>query len=58
MKWSHIFLLSTRNMAFANCVSQIIKLRVHSPDYTIKKVRLDNASEFNSQEYSDYYMSI
>jgi len=51
-------LLSTCNVAFARFFAQIIRLRVHFPDYTIKKVRLDNAGEFMSQAFNDYCMSI
>ena len=57
-KWSHVCLLSTRNMAFAKFLAQIIKLRAHFPDYTIKRVRLDNAGEFTSQAFNDYCMSV
>ena len=57
-RWSHVCLLSTRNMAFARLLAQIIKLRAQFPDYTIKKIRLDNAGEFTSQAFNDYCMSI
>lgn len=56
-RWSHVCLLSTRNMAFPRFLAQIIKLRAQFPDYTIKKVRLDNAGEFTSQTFNDYCMS-
>ena len=56
-RWSHVCLLSTRNMAFARFLAQIIKIRAQFPDYTIKKVRLDNAGEFTSQAFNDYCMS-
>ena len=56
--WSHICLLSTRNVAFARFLAQIIRLRAQFPDYTIKAVRLDNAGEFTSQAFNDYCMSI
>ncbi|KAL7613548.1 uncharacterized protein LOC128132495 [Lactuca sativa] len=45
-------------MAFAKFLTQIIKLKTHFPDYTIKRVRLDNASEFTSQAFNDYCMSV
>ncbi|BBG96653.1 Disease resistance protein CC-NBS-LRR class family [Prunus dulcis] len=48
-RWSHVCLLSTRNMAFARLLAQIIKLRAQFPDYPIKSIRLDNAGEFTSQ---------
>lgn len=57
-RWSHVCLLSTRNVAFAKFLAQIIKLRAHFPDYSIKKVRLDNAGEFTSQAFNDYCMSV
>ena len=57
-RWSHVCLLSTRNVAFARFLAQIIKLRAQFPDYIIKRVRLDNAGEFTSQAFNDYYMSI
>jgi transposase InsO family protein len=33
-------------------------LRAQFPDYPIKKIRLDNASEFTSKAFDDYCMSI
>ncbi|KAK1570985.1 hypothetical protein Q3G72_010194 [Acer saccharum] len=41
--WSHICLLSTRNVAFARLLAQIIRLQAHFPDHLIKSIRLDNA---------------
>ncbi|GJZ86555.1 disease resistance CC-NBS-LRR class family protein [Tanacetum coccineum] len=57
-RWSHISLLSTRNVAFAKFLAQIIKLRAHFSDYTVKRVRLGNAGEFTSQAFNDYCMSV
>ena len=57
-RWSHVNLLSTRNVAFARLLAQIIKLRAQSPDYPIKTIRLDNAAEFTSRAFDDYCMSI
>ncbi|GJS56942.1 disease resistance CC-NBS-LRR class family protein [Tanacetum coccineum] len=57
-RWSHVSLLSTRNVAFAKFLAQIIKLRTHFPDYTVKRVRLDNAGEFTSHAFNDYCMSV
>jgi transposase InsO family protein len=57
-RWSHVCLLSTRNVAFARLLAQIIRLRAQFPDYPIKKIRLDNASEFTSKAFDDYCMSI
>lgn len=56
-RWSHVCLLSTRNVAFARLLAEIIKLRAQFPDYIIKRVRLDNAGEFTSQAFNDYCMS-
>ena len=57
-RWSHVCLLSTRNVAFARFFAQIIRLQAQFPNYTIKKVRLDNTGEFTSQAFNDYCMSI
>ena len=57
-RWSHVCLLSTRNVAFIRLLAQIIKLQAHFPDYPIKKIRLDNASEFISKAFDDYCMSV
>ncbi|CAN1250021.1 Copia protein [Linum perenne] len=57
-KWSHVSLLSTRNMAFARLLAQLIRLRAHFPDHPIKRIRLDNAGEFTSQTFNDFCMSI
>ncbi|GJY11671.1 retrovirus-related pol polyprotein from transposon TNT 1-94 [Tanacetum coccineum] len=55
---SHISLLSTRNVAFAKFLAQIIKLRAHFSDYIVKRVRLDNAGEFTSHAFNDYCMFV
>ena len=57
-RWSHVCLLSTQNVAFSRLLAQIIRLRVQFPDHPIKTIRLDNAGEFLSQAFIDYYMSI
>ena len=57
-RWSHVTLLSTRNVVFAKLLAQIIKLRAHHPDYPIKSIRLDNAGEFTSKYFDDYCMSL
>ena len=57
-RWSHFYLLSTKNVAFARMLAQIIRLWAQFLNYPIKKIRLDNASEFTSQSFNDYYMSI
>lgn len=57
-RWSHVYLISTRNVAFARMLAQIIGLWAQFPDHPIKKIRLDNASEFTSHAFNDYYISI
>ena len=57
-RWSHVSLLATRNVAFARLLAQIIQLRANFPDYQIRRIRLDNAGEFTSQTFNDYFMSI
>ncbi|GJR54476.1 retrovirus-related pol polyprotein from transposon TNT 1-94 [Tanacetum coccineum] len=57
-RWSHVSLLSTRNVALSKFLAQMIKLRAHFPDYTVKRVRLDNAGEFTSHAFNDYCMSV
>ena len=54
-RWSHISLLSTRNLAFARLLAQLIKLRAHFPDTPIKTIRLDNAGEFISDSFNNYW---
>ena len=51
-------MLSTRNVAFARLLAQIIMLQAHFLDYPIKKIRLDNAGEFISKAFDDYCMSV
>ena len=55
--WSHVCLLSTRNMAFARLLAQIIRLKAQFLDYAIKIIRLDNASEFTSHAFNNYCLS-
>ena len=57
-RWSHVCLLSTRNVAFARLLAQIIKLRAHFSDYPIKTIRLDNVGEITSQTFNNFCMSI
>jgi hypothetical protein len=58
IRWSHVCLLSTRNIAFARLFAQIIRLRAQFPDYLIQSIRMDNAGEFTSQAFYNYCMSI
>ena len=57
-RWSHVCLLSTRNVAFDLLLIQRIKLRAQFPDYPIKAIRLDNVGEFTSQTFIDYCMLV
>ena len=57
-RWSHVCLLSTGNVAFARLLVQIIILQAQFLDYPIKTIRLDNAGEFTSQKFIDYYMLV
>ena len=51
-------LLSSRNLAFAKLLAQMIRLRAQFPDYPIKIIRLDNAGEFISQTFDAYCVSV
>ena len=57
-RWSHVYLLSSRNVVFAILLAQIIRLKSQFPDHPIKTICLDNAGEFSSQTFLDYCMSI
>ena len=57
-RWSHAYLLSTSNFAFGRLLAQIIRLQPHFPDYSIKKICLNNAGEFISKAFDDYCMSV
>jgi transposase InsO family protein len=56
-RWSHVCLLSTRNHAFAKFMTQVIRLKVNYPEYRIKSIRMDNATEFSSLAFNDYCMA-
>jgi hypothetical protein len=53
-----VCLLSTRNHAFANIISQIIKLQANCPEHRIQSIRIDNAAEFTSRAFNDYCMAL
>ena len=57
-RWSHVCLLSTRNVVLVRLLTQMIKLRAQFPDYPIKAIRLDKAGEFTSQTFTDYCMLV
>ena len=56
-RWSHVCLLSSRNLAFARLLAQIIRLKAQFPENPIKAIRLDNAGEFTSQAFDAYCMA-
>ena len=56
-RWSHVCILSI-NVVFARLLAQIIQLRGQFPDHHIKTIHLDNASEFSSQTFLAYCMSV
>lgn len=56
--WSHVCLLSAHNMALVRLLAQLIRLRVYFPEYLIKKMSFDNANEFTSQTFIDYYIFV
>ena len=57
-RWSHVCLLSTYNIAFARLLAQIIRLWAQFADYLIKTTHLDNAREFTSKTFDDYWMVV
>jgi len=57
-RWSHVFLLSTRNHAFAKIMAQLIKLKAHYPEHRIQSIRMDNAVEFSSCAFNDYCIAL
>ena len=56
-QWSHVCLLSTRNVAFARLLTKIIWLMAQFLDHPIKTICLDTASEFLPQAFCNFYMS-
>jgi hypothetical protein len=53
--WSHVCLLSTRNHTFAKFMTQVIRLKANYHAYRIKSIHMDNAIEFLSRAFNDYY---
>lgn len=53
-RWPHVCLISTRNLALARLLAQIILITSTISDYVIKMFRLDNTGEFTSQAFNDY----
>ena len=56
-RWSHVSLLSTCNHAFTRLIAQVIKLKVHHPEHTIKSIRMDNVADFTSNAFNDDCMA-
>jgi hypothetical protein len=56
-RWSHVCLLSTRNLSFAKFMMQVIRLKANYPKYRLQSVRLDNPAEFSSQAFNDYFIA-
>ena len=50
-RWTHVCLLFTQNNAFSKFITKLIGLRAQFPDYPIKSIRMDNASEFTSKTF-------
>ena len=57
-RWSHVCLISSRNVVFARLLAQIIRLRAQFTYHPIKTICLNNVGEFSSQTFLDYCMSI
>ena len=55
-RWSHVCLLSIKNVGFVRLLGQIIRLLAQFPNYPIRKICLDNAGEFTSQTFDDCCM--
>ena len=52
-----VSLLSTRNIAFAKILAMLLKFRTHYPDNPIKTLLMDNAKEFRSKKFEDYWVA-
>ena len=50
-----VTLLSTRNIIFAKLLAMLIRFKAHYPEFPVKTLRMDNAGEFKSQQFEDYY---
>ena len=57
-KWTHVSLLSSRNLAFPRILAQIIQLRSSYPNNPIQSLRMDNATEFKSRAFDSYCESV
>ena len=52
-----VSLLSSKNIVFAKVLAMLIKFKTHHPDFLVKTLRMDNAKEFRSQHFEDYYLA-
>ena len=57
-RWSHVSLLSTRNHAFAKIVAQVIKLKAQYREHQTRSIQMDNAAEFSSRAFNDYFIAL
>ena len=57
-RWSHVCLLSTRNVTFTRLLAHIIKLKAHFTKHNIKSIKMDNAGEFTSKSFDEYCTSL
>ncbi len=51
-------LLSIRNHAFSKLIAQIIRLKASLPDSCVQFIRMDNAGEFRSKAFDNYYLAM
>jgi hypothetical protein len=56
-RWSHEYLLLTRNHAFAKFMVQVIRIKANFPKHRIQSIRLDNVTEFSSRAFNYYCMA-
>jgi transposase InsO family protein len=54
-RWSHVCLLSIWSHSFAKIMVQVIKLKASFLENRIQTIQLDNATEFSSWAFNDYY---
>jgi hypothetical protein len=47
-RWSHMWLMSTRNHAFTEIMREVIKLQAHYLESRILSIRMDKDAEFSS----------
>jgi hypothetical protein len=57
-RWSHVCLLSTCNHAFANIMSQIIKLKEIFLEHRTQTICMDNVAKFSYHAFNDYCVAL